>query len=895
MWKALRILMATCFISLVGCGSGGGSSSPVDSGAADRSPKAFSFSDVKNVNVGDWVVSDEIQVSGIDDGTRLSIEDGEYSLNGGEFEAVTAMINNNDRLMIRVFSSETPATLASARVAVGTFTASFDVTTSHDSIPDPLVFSPQENISAGVWATTNEVIVKGLSREVTLSVSNGEYSLNGNAFTTSVGSAENGDRLRLRTLVQGSLAETITVITLGGSEFIFSVVSKADSEAPEINVFFPPVNSHSDGGAVFVRGTVADVGLVKNVQVNGVDAVLSDDNKSWMVSVPLAPVSTDFNIVATDYSGNSREINSLSHVSSVVSLAEPVDLTVNPLNGEILVLDSVRESLVRVASGGGGGNLLFSNSTQISASLDDYPADVVFDGEGNRVFILEREGKEILTFDLNDKSLTTFSGNGSPGSGVPFGAVCSGLALDKKNNRLITLDLSERALIAIDIDTGYRSLLSVEDDSSGVGFTLGRRLAVDNDHDRILFTRSGSSVVQVDLSTHERSFFSFASPGAHFTELVDIEIDPKNSRALVLDRGQKKIFAIDLATEKRTLFAGIGYGSINNLLEKPTAMSLNEDGSKLMVVDAELGEIVVVDMETREQTIISSLNSQDQGQNFKLLANINLAGDKFLALGESLFEVDLQTGVRQVVSDYLLPELGPRWSAFPADLAVNAESNIAYIVDHNQETIYAVDLLNGARSIISSPTKPNKDNALLSPFGIALDADNNRLYVSDGSLRALLMVDITTGQRTIISDDTIGLGATFNFAITDIAYDDESGVVLVNDINANRVISVNLTTGNRSALTQAVFRDHRAITIDSKNNRAFVADRVNLDVKQVDLSTGLVTVITNNSMHRGRNRLKNPAGIVFDAINDRLLVADADLKSIIAVDPTTGDRIVFSQ
>ena len=895
MWELFKAVMASVFIFFVaGCGSGGGASAPVDTSAQDRSPISFSFIAQDGVSAGEWIVSNEVKILDIDSATVLTVENGEFSINGGDFEAGSITVNHNDRLIVRMLSSEEPAKTSSALVTIGTFSTSFSVTTAHDSLPDLIMFASQENIAAGTWAISNEVIVQGLSQEVSLSIVNGEYSLNGGDFTANTGSIENGDRLRLRALAKGNLTKTNTVIEVGEGEFTFSVESKADSEAPEIKILFPSANSYTDSQTVLVRAAVKDAGLVQQVQINGVDAILSADNTSWTAEISLDSSSTDLNVIATDFAGNSREIRSLSHVLANPALIQPLDLAVNPLTGEVLVLDSVLETLVGISSDNSSGRLLFNNATQELASLGNYPTDIVFDDDSNRVFILEREGKRILVFNLIDKSLTVFSSNRLADSGVPFGVVCSGLILDKESNRLITLDLSERALIAVDIDTGYRSILSKEDDSSGVGFTLGRRLALDNSHNRVLFIQS-TSVVQVDLITRERSYFSIGSLEANFSELVDIEIDSNNGRALVLDAAKKQIFAINLETQIPTLFAGLDYGQSNNFLERPVAMSFNEDGTKIMVVDAELGEVIAVDLETREQTIFSSLGGKDQGQTFSQLENINLADNTLFALGESLFEVDLQTGAREVVSDRQRTELGPRWSEFPADLAVDVKHGFAYILDHNQDAIYSVNLLDGTRSIISSRTKPNSDNEFLSPFGIALDSDNSQLYVSDASLRALLTVDIATGQRTIVSDDSIGLGPSFNFAITDIAYDKENKVVLVNDINADRVISVDLTTGDRSALTQPVFRDHRAITIDSENKRAFVADRVNLDVKQVDLNTGVVTTITNNSMHNGRNSLKNPAGIVFDAINDRILVADADLEAIIAVDPVTGDRVIFSR
>ena len=81
-----------------------------------------------------------------------------------------------------------------------------------------------------------------------------------------------------------------------------------------------------------------------------------------------------------------------------------------------------------------------------------------------------------------------------------------------------------------------------------------------------------------------------------------------------------------------------------------------------------------------------------------------------------------------------------------------ALSRVVFVVDTGRKAIIAVDLSNGARSVISSNTAPSGQVRFNNPLGIVIDSANSRALVTDSGLHAIVAVDLSTGARTIIGN-----------------------------------------------------------------------------------------------------------------------------------------------
>ena len=109
-----------------------------------------------------------------------------------------------------------------------------------DSSPDPIVFPPRNGVPPGAVIVSPLVRVTGFDLPVAVTVSAGEYSINGAAYGTAPGTLQPGDRLSLRvTAPNGHDAVASALVSVGGVAASFQVTThSAGSQA-----LFPPLGT----------------------------------------------------------------------------------------------------------------------------------------------------------------------------------------------------------------------------------------------------------------------------------------------------------------------------------------------------------------------------------------------------------------------------------------------------------------------------------------------------------------------------------------------------------------------------------------------------------------------------------------------------------------------------
>jgi hypothetical protein len=112
---------------------------------ADTTPDVFNFTAVENVDYEPRVMSqsEEVTITGIDAPAPLSIQNGEYRINGGNWQSSAGQINNNDRIQLRHWSSDQPVTRTTTTLDIGGVSADF-VSVTKDA--------PMETLSADAGA-----------------------------------------------------------------------------------------------------------------------------------------------------------------------------------------------------------------------------------------------------------------------------------------------------------------------------------------------------------------------------------------------------------------------------------------------------------------------------------------------------------------------------------------------------------------------------------------------------------------------------------------------------------------------------------------------------------------------------------------------------------------------
>lgn len=143
---------------------------------------------------------------------------------------------------------------------------------------------------------------------------------------------------------------------------------------------------------------------------------------------------------------------------------------------------------------------------ELKDNFNAFITGMAFDETNNRLYITF--GDDILRVDLSNNSVSVLSSNS-----VGFGVILKdpiGSELDLINNRLLTFDNANDALIAIDLDNGNRTIVSSSltnaEVGSGIEISRTSSIAVDTEN-QIAYASSQyyANVVKIDLGTGERS------------------------------------------------------------------------------------------------------------------------------------------------------------------------------------------------------------------------------------------------------------------------------------------------------------------------------------------------------------------------------------------------------
>ena len=118
----------------------------------------------------------------------------------------------------------------------------------------------------------------------------------------------------------------------------------------------------------------------------------------------------------------------------------------------------------------------------------------------------------------------------------------------------------------------------------------------------------------------------------------------------------------------------------------------------------------------------------------------------------AVLAVDLMTGARTILSDEASP--GP-FISIPLGIAV--DTGRALVTDAKRDALVAVALTDGAVSDISDTSTPDEVNTLGFPGDIALDGANGRALLLDWGPQSVIAMDLATGARTILSDSEAGM------------------------------------------------------------------------------------------------------------------------------------------
>jgi hypothetical protein len=258
---------------------------------------------------------------------------------------------------------------------------------------------------------------------------------------------------------------------------------------------------------------------------------------------------------------------------------------------------------------------------------------------------------------------------------------------------------------------------------------------------------------------------------------------------------------------------------------------------------------------------------------------------------------------------------GPALSAEFADprgLALDAPLNLLFIADRDNNVIRELNLATGAVSTVAGTGTygdggsgiPATSAELASPTAVAVDSSGLDLFIADTFNNMVREVNLTTGIiTTIAGTGTAGFSGDSGPATSAELFDpsgvvvSHSGNVYISDSDNEVVREVNASTqiittiagtpqtvgysGDNGPATSATFATPYGLALNSAGTVLYIADRDNNAIRQVNLTTGIITTFAGSGSFgsTGDNgpataaTLSSPRSVALDAAGD-LLIAD---------------------
>lgn len=711
----IRTLLVIGFISLAACG-GGGSSKP-----KDKTPETFSFTASTNAEPGAVVTSAPVTITGIDAASPITITGGQYSVAGGAFTTAAGTISNNQTLSVRVTASLITNTEVQAVVTIGGVSGAFVVTTAPDVTPSNFILGSVTGVALSSVNTSEAITLSGIDVAVPISITGGEYAINGGSYTSIAGTIGSGQSVTVRVTAAATHSTAVeSTLTIGGISATYAVTTISDTTP---NAFSFPADTDVEPNSENISDAIT---------VTGIDA------------------ATPISITNGEYSINSGAYTS---VAGTVTLNQTVTVKVVAPNGTDLTQTAV------LTIGGVTGDYVVTTFPDDEAPVAEFKFPTPYTmSEANSVKVrgTATDYSAITSVKVKVNNAEPF--DVTPKAEGDYSSWTADIPLtENAENTVVILTEDEEgnsaenaAQVVIRQRTDYLPE-SFPDNLNLIDSIFNMSLDNFDGRNRLLVAQSRASIIAVDIETGEREIIQ--SP---FNELLisffGIAVDPINKKVFLSSVSDSSIIRFDLANPSSYTIME------NDLYDNARALSFIILGETPYLVSSIVpnGNSALIETNLSTGDVYrksdAALNIPDAVNPMVWIDDIDFdhTNNRYFAVDDEniIFSIDADTGARSIFNiqgENLELELG-RFG----HIAIDEEHQKAIVLHNFTGNILSVDLVTGEGEIIAATNLVGdvQQKILLAP---TLDVDRNCIYFSHINLGAIIELDLETGQQLILS------------------------------------------------------------------------------------------------------------------------------------------------
>lgn len=610
-----------------------------------------------------------------------------------------------------------------------------------DTTPNAYSYTATTNAEPSTVITSAPVTITGINAATPVSITGGEYSINGGAFTSAAGTVTSGQTITIRLTAPAANSTSASAqITVGGVAATFTVTTKADTTP---NAFAFTAQTNAALNTEYTSNTIMVTGIDAATPISIVGGTYSVNGGAFTAAAGTVSVNNTVAVKATSASDTEQTrnvvltIGGVSATYAITTIADttppvaefkfPTPYTMSEANtvkvrGTATDDHAITSVKVVVRS----YNLEAPTVTLATQTIDvtpkaagdysswtaDIPLTALAENEV-KVIATDEKQNETLPADANKVVIRQADvASAFPDEINQFGNIFQGLAIDTFGGRNRALIGDADSVISVDLDTGIRQ--PVIESNNAI-----RSIVIDPTG-TALFASSSNSILEFDLISGELSkkytsdlvinpaamtIDKTAKHGPSLIMINSVYSDTSGGSSVGFKLLEKEFYLISPATNEPYLMLGEGVGvdSDNNRYLVPVGGQF----------DLSLHGIVAVDRDTGEHSLFSS-NTVGEGELFgeiygfdsALITTIVDQDSNRLLVPEypsKLFSIDLSTGNRKVFARIVYENSPPSSSseAGMGALDIDRDDRILFVVESNRKALLEIDLESGEKVILS--------------------------------------------------------------------------------------------------------------------------------------------------------------------------------------------------
>jgi hypothetical protein len=398
-----------------------------------------------------------------------------------------------------------------------------------------------------------------------------------------------------------------------GQAWISNGACSGDSQLPTANITFPPPRTRTNHNSITIVGTASDNIGVAAVRVNSSAVSTTNNFANWQTTRPLTGDHT-FQVDVRDVNNNfnaNADLAGIQYRTAFTWTGKPRALA-HDGNSGLYFVDGIADAVLRYDTQVAGGRVtLVSNNSGANAQFPLTDATHVAVADGVVLVLIRRH---VIKIDIATGTRSMLTSPTFP-SEVPAISVLEGLALGPKPSdsnaawEAYITDQQMFVVYAVNMNTGARRVLSgmgVPDNINNFTSLGPRDLVVDAANQRLIVATGDTRLLAININTGARTVLSTTGTSP------SIAYDPVRNRVLFAG-SNSRLEAINLTTGVRSTVSGTTQPATVNIIESPgdIAYDVKNNVAYLMnnfsttppepavAVQASTGERVYVDMTLR--------------------------------------------------------------------------------------------------------------------------------------------------------------------------------------------------------------------------------------------------------------------------------------------------------